>query len=211
MGRVTDREEVAQREPTTPLRGFPAYDLRADHPLHRAHHSDRGPWWFSSTGGRFDLPVPLGTCYLADSPLVALRERLGPVLAGCSRVPASLLEESVVSRLRVPETHRVADLQAARATRFGVTRELETMVPYAVPQAWARALHRSGLRGVRYGPRFSTGPLSSFAVFGGAGPAPWQPDPDPILGAEVPGAPLPVNIPRRWDVTVVMPPRTRAR
>lgn len=211
MGRVTDREEIAQHEPTTPLTGFPAYDLLAEQPLHRAHHRDRGPWWFSSSGGRFDLPVPLGTCYLADTPLAALRERLGPVLARCGSVPASLLEESVISRLRVPENHRLADLQAAQASRFGVTRELETMVPYAVPQAWARAFHTAGLRGVRYGPRFSTGQLSSFAVFGGAGPATWDPDGEPVPGDEVPGAPLSVSVPRRWDVTVVRPPRTRAR
>lgn len=211
MGRVTDREEVAQRQPALPLTGFPAYDLTAEEPLHRAHRRDHGPWWFSSTGGRFDLPVPHGTCYLAGSPLTALRERLGPVLVGCTTIPASLLEESVVSRLRVPDTRRLADLQAAQATGFGVTRELETMVPYAVPQAWARALHSVGLQGVRYGPRFSTGAMSSYAVFEDAGPATWAPDPDPLPGDEVPGGPRPVGAPRRWDVTVVKPPRTRAR
>lgn len=211
MGRMTDREEVAQREPTVPLRGFPAYDLMVEEQLHRAHHRDRGPWWFSSTGGRFDLPEPHGTCYLAGSPLAALRERLGPVLVGCTSIPGSLLEESVVSRLRVPEDRRVADLQAAQATGFGVTRELETMVPYAVPQAWARGFHFAGLQGVRYGPRFSTGPMSSYAVFGTAGPATWPADPDPVSGDDVRGAPRPVSVPRRWDVTVVKPPRTRAR
>lgn len=213
---MSDREEVAQREPLTSLAGFPAYDLMADEPLHRAHHHASGPWWFSSTGGRFDLPTPHGTCYLANNPLAALRERLGPVLAQRTSIPASLLEESVVSRLRVPRTHRLADLQASTASEFGVTRELETMVPYAVPQAWARALHSAGLQGVRYGPRFSTGPTSSYAVFGAAGAAPagaafWRPDPQPVPADEVPGAPVPLAVPRRWDVTVVRPPRTRTR
>lgn len=211
MGVVTDREEVAQREPLVPLAGFPAYHLAAGRELHRAHHRSRGPWWFSSTGGRFDLPAPRGTCYLADGPLAALRERLGPVLADCTSVPRSLLEETLVSRLRVPGARRVADLRAARASVFGVMRELETMVPYAVPQAWARGLHSAGLEGVRYGPRFSTGPASSYAVFGEAGPADWPGDAHPLPGDEVPGAPLPVTVPRRWDVTVVRPPRTRAR
>lgn len=206
---MSDREEIAQREPSLPLTGFPAYDLGVGERLHRAHHRGRGPWWFSSSGGRFDLPQPEGTCYLADSPLAALRERLGPVLGGCTRIPRSLLEESLVSRLHVPESHRLGDLRAVAASRFGVTRELETMVPYAVPQAWARALRATGLRGVRYEPRFSTGPVSSYAVFGDAGPRTWPRDAEPVPGDEVPGAPSPLSVPRRWDVTVVKPPRTR--
>lgn len=126
-------------------------------------------------------------------------------------MPESLLDESVVSRLHLAAAHRVADLTSRRATRFGVTRELETMVPYVVPQAWAVALHSLGLQGVRYGPRFSTGPVASLAVFGPEGEGDGAPDPDPVPGCEVPGAPEPLPVPRRDDLTVVHPPRTRGR
>ena len=60
-------------------------------------------------------------------------------------VPASLLENVVVSTLHLPEEQDVADIESQEATRFGVTRELETMVPYAVPQAWARAFDAVGI------------------------------------------------------------------
>ncbi len=206
-----DRERVAQEPPARPLDAFPTHTATVRAPLHRAHHRDLGPWWFSSTGGRFDLPAPRGTCYLADDPLVALRERIGVVLGGAGQVPASLLEETVVSRLHLSRPHRVADLTARRATRFGATRELETMVPYAVPQAWARAFAAAGHEGVRYGPRFSTGAVTSLAVFGEAGSGAGAVDPQPVPAVDLPGAPSPLRPPRRDELTVVKPPRTRGR
>jgi len=205
------REHVAQQPPGQPLDDFPTHTASVRSLLHRAHHRDLGPWWFSSAGGRFDLPTPRGTCYLADDPLVALRERIGVVLGSAEQVPASLLEETVVSRLHLPRPHRVADLTARRATRFGATRELETMVPYAVPQAWALALAAVGHEGVRYGPRFSTGAVTSIAVFGAAGAGPGDVDAVPVPAVDLPGAPLPLRRPRRDDLTVVKPPRTRGR
>jgi hypothetical protein len=84
-------------------------------------------------------------------------------------VPASLLTYVVVSTLQLPENRDLADVESSDATRFGVTRELETMVPYAVPQAWARAFDAAGIGGVAYGPRFTTGDAVSYAVFGPAG------------------------------------------
>lgn len=209
---VTDRERVAQRPPTVPLDGFPTCLLTSSDTVHRAHSTDRGPWWFSSSGeGRFDIPAPHGTCYLADSPVSALRERLGTVLGESPAVPSSLLEEAVVSALSVPGEVLLADLESAAASRFGVTRELGTMVPYAVPQAWARGFHEAAHGGVRYAPRFSTGDTSSYAVFGPAGATAWPVDDSPVPAARVAGAPVAVDPPRRWDLTVVRPPRTRTR
>ena len=117
----------------------------------------------------------------------------------------------VVSTLHLPQEQDVADVESQDATRFGVTRELETMVPYAVPQAWARAFDAAGIGGVTYGPRFTTGDAVSYAIFGPAGAADWPVDPQPVAAVEVPGAPVPVDPPRRWDLTVVRPPRTRTR
>nr|WP_238338511.1 RES family NAD+ phosphorylase [Pedococcus badiiscoriae] len=178
--------------------------------MFRAHRSDRGPWWFGNDGsGRFDLPAPRGTCYVALDPLSALRERLGPVLGGSQAVPESLLETSVMSRLRLVASRELADVQDTRAADFGVTRELESMVPYAVPQAWARAFDEAGSGGVRYGPRFTTGDHSAVALFDAAGAPDWPTDPDPVPAARVPGAPVSLPTPRRADLTVVRPPRTR--
>ena len=207
-----NREVVAQQPPSVPLDGFPTRRLTPGDALRRAHTAAHGPWWFGSRGdGRFDLPHPRGTCYLASSSVVALRERLGVVLGARPVVPASLLENVVVSTLHLPHDQDVADLESQEATRFGVTRELETMVPYAVPQAWARAFDAAGIGGVTYGPRFTTGDAVSYAIFGPAGAVDWPVDPEPVAAVEVPGAPVPVEPPRRWDLTVVRPPRTRTR
>ena len=207
---MTARERVAQGPPPASLAGFPAYPLSTEQDLFRAHAAGLGPWWFTSEGtGRFDLPAPRGTCYLALDPESAVRERVGPVLAGADAVPEGLLAEVVVSRLRLPHAGAVADVQSRRASRFGVTRELETMVPYAVPQAWARAFDIAGLGGVRYGPRFTPGECSAVALFGEGGARAWAVDPDPLPARQVAGAPRPLPTPRRADLTVVRPPRTR--
>ncbi len=207
---MTSRERTALGPPPASLAGFPAYLVDTDTDLFRAHGAELAPWWFGSDGtGRFDLPVPRGTCYTALDPLSALRERLGPVLGTAQAVPESLLEASVVSCLRLPATREVADVQAGGAAAFGVTREVESMVPYAVPQAWARAFDESGFGGVKYGPRFTPGECSAVAVFGDRGVADWAPDADPVPAHQVPGAPTALSTPRRADLTVVRPPRTR--
>jgi RES domain len=211
VGDVT-REVVAQQPPTVPLEEFPTRHLTPGDPLRRAHTVAYSPWWFGSDGGgRFDLPQPRGTCYLASLAVAALRERLGIVLGSRPVVPASLLDDVVISTLHLPDDRDVADVESEQATRFGVTRELETMVPYAVPQAWARAFDGAGIGGVAYGPRFTTGDAVSYAIFGPAGAADWPVDPEPVAAAAVPGAPVAVVPPRRWDLTVVRPPRTRTR
>ena len=204
------RDRPAQGPPPTTLAGFPAYVVDEVTDLFRAHAAALGPWWFSNDGGgRFDLPAPHGTCYTALDAASAVRERLGPVLGPSGRVPESALEEVVISRLRLPRGRELADLQSRRAAGFGVTRELESMVPYAVPQAWARAFAEAGLQGVRYGPRFTPGEAWSVALFGDAGAADWPVDPDPIPAVQVSADLDVVSTPRLADLTVVRPPRTR--
>ena len=118
-----------------------------DTDLFRAHGRDLGPWWFGNDGaGRFDLVPPRGTCYLALDPLSALRERLGPVLGGSQAVPESLLEESVVSRLRLSAARDVADTQDRGAAEFGVTRELNHR-PVCRAAGLGARLRRCGVRG----------------------------------------------------------------
>jgi hypothetical protein len=207
---MTSRERTALGPPPPSLSGFPAYLVDTEADLFRAHAAELGPWWFSSDGtGRFDLAPPRGTCYTALDPLSALRERLGPVLGASQAVPESLLEASVVSRLRLPAAREVADVQDGGAAAYGVTREIESIVPYAVPQAWARAFAEAGCGGVKYGPRFTPGECSAVAVFGDEGVTDWPVDADPVPAQQVPGAPTSLPTPRRADLTVVRPPRTR--
>lgn len=217
---TSSREVSAQRPPDTragALTGFPVYRLRSTTVVHRAHLAANSPWWFSSSGGRFDLAEPRGTCYLATTALAAVRERLGPVLAARRTVPASTLDGVVVSALRccaadAPSSVRLADLRAAAAADFGVTRELESMTPYDVPLAWAAAFDAAGVDGVRYGPRFSPGPASALAIFGHAGVDERRPvDPEPVPATAVPGVPTSVDVPRRRDLAVIAPPGTRRR
>jgi hypothetical protein len=202
---------VAQGLPPSSLIGFPARALDTGAEVFRAHQADRAPWWFGNDGGgRFDLAAPQGTCYTALDAVSALRERLGPVLGGRAALPESTLAEVVVSRLRLPERRRAADLQSRAAASFGVTRELESMVPYAVPQAWAQAFADAGFGAVSYGPRFTPGECTAVALFGPEGLASWEGDPSPVPAQEISSGLRVWPTPRRADLSVVRPPRTRA-
>ncbi|WP_162248044.1 RES domain-containing protein [Angustibacter sp. Root456] len=219
---MSARDVSAQLPPPDDLRGFPVRRLAPDAPVFRAHQARRSPWWFSSSGGRFDLSEPRGTCYVASSALVAVRERLGPVLAARSTLPAGALDGVVVSRLTLarPPTAaqehrgeralRLANVRTAAAADFGVTRELESMTPYDVPVRWAAAFDAAGFDGVWYGPRFSPGAAGAVAAFGPAGQDDARAvDPEPVPVTQVAGVPAVVEPPRRRDLLVIEPPRGR--
>jgi hypothetical protein len=215
VGGVSARDVLAQQPPPDDLGGFPVRRLAPATPLFRAHLARRSPWWFSSSGGRFDLPAPRGTCYLASAALAAVRERLGPVLAARSALPTAALEGVVVSRLtggRAGERAalRLGNLRVAAAADYGVTRELESMTPYEVPVRWAAALDAARFDGVWYGPRFSPGAAGAVALFGPAGQDDARDvDPQPVPAAQVPGVPATLTPPRRRDLKVIEPPRGR--
>ena len=85
---MTGREHVAQGLPPVDLGRFPAHAVPRSTVLYRAHGAGMGPWWFGNDGrGRIDLADPHGTCYTSLDADSAVRERLGPVLAGRSTVP----------------------------------------------------------------------------------------------------------------------------
>lgn len=152
-----ERQDAAQREPPhgIDLSGFPADALPVSKPLFRAHSKRRGPWWFSSDGsGRFDLHPPRGTCYAADGPAPALRERLGPSYSGGGRAPAQLIDETLVTEIQAPKG-RGASLEGPTARNYPITGELVAMTPYTVPRAWAAAFDRAGFEAIHYRGRFS--------------------------------------------------------
>ncbi len=190
MGGVRNsRESVAQKAPPPDidLRDFPARPLRAGEHWWRQHRATLGPWWFSCEGtGRFDLRPPRGTCYLASTASATIRERLGADLVAHRLVPASLLAGRVVSKLTLRHDVRAANLDAAAAAWFGVTRELAVMVPYTVPRAWANALASSGFEAVLANLRFSPGRARGLALFDEAGEhESWAVDPRPAKAIDV--------------------------
>ena len=103
------RTTVAQQGPRdgVDLADFPSEESRGT-TFYRAKRHDRGAWWFASTepdadgidGGRFDLAVPRGTCYWADSVEVAVRERLAHHVLSTNTVFASRAREMVVVSAR---------------------------------------------------------------------------------------------------------------
>lgn len=142
--------------PPSDLSHFPARTLRRGAELFRIcvardpmTGAPREPWWFATVGphvgGRFDLSAPHGTCYLSDSRAGAWLETF--------RSTAVVERRDVDSRRllvarRSGEPVRLADLDAAAARRFGVTAELGAGSDYALPRAWAAAVHSAGWTGL---------------------------------------------------------------
>jgi hypothetical protein len=206
------RTQAQQRpDPGVDYSHFPSYAAAAGSTWYRNHRDrpetrDRGAWWFASSpesaatldSGRFDLPEPFGTCYLASSSTGAVNEFIGPDIARRGWVESPLVESRVVSRVALPHDVRAANVSVAKAALFRVTGELATTADYDLTQDWARTFHRSGYGGIRHALRFTPGSTRGFAVFGDAGPRPrWRGDPDPEpmhdrlveMGVEIVGIP----------------------
>ena len=133
--------------PPADLTAFPAVVLPARHVLHRIHHRDRMPWWFSSDGsGRFDLPPPRGTCYLGEDPLASFVE----VFRDTVLVSQAVVDQRRLSKLPIPRRARLADCTARRARSFGITAAIHSGPDYVATQAWAAAFVNRGFDGIRY-------------------------------------------------------------
>lgn len=127
------------------LRGFPLASPPSR--LVRVCRSGSRTWWFSSDGsGRFDLPRPEGTCYLATDAYAAIREatRLGPVSTDWVHTRELRHVDSPDPDARLAATTRKA------AGSYGVTTELVTLAPYDRPRRWAVAFRAHGFDGIRH-------------------------------------------------------------
>lgn len=151
------------------LATFPARLLAAGARLFRIVRKGRGPWWFGNRmDGRFDLPEPHGTCYLAADPLAALLEVLGPDRNG-GLVASEYLLERRLRELSIPADITVADVTSRQASSFGITAEIGTIVPYGRTQSWARQLNRANFQGIVYWLRHDPSRSEGFALFGPQG------------------------------------------
>lgn len=160
-------------------RDFPGWLLSVRRHLKRAHQITNGPWWFSSAGGRFDLKAPLGTCYLALDSATAIRECVGEILSSSGVISEEFAQQRCVSTLSVPVRLVLADCCAERAADFGLTREISTLTPYRIPQAWAMEFSEI-FSGILYQSRFTTGSkANSIGIFGESGAGVWKTDSAP--------------------------------
>ncbi|MBA2495635.1 MAG: RES family NAD+ phosphorylase [Acidimicrobiia bacterium] len=144
------------------LAAFPAHRV-AGTTLHRVwrYRSRRGvvrpqPWWFASVpddaagGRRFDLPAPMGTCYLATTACAAVLEALQAHLVN---LPIDELRARRRVELCAPADAPVAaDLVAPSvAGRFGITAAMWAGGDRPLTQRWAYALRRDGWWAIRAG------------------------------------------------------------
>lgn len=162
--------DVAQRVPST---------SRSDVGLHRVvarHHPQ--PWHFATRdetgqrGGRFDLPTPAGTCYLATTAGSALLERLAdPDTDGPPYASLETLRNLTVWSGHVASADDLADTTVPSVP--GLTLELSTIVPYEASWAWADAFIAAGKGGIVYRSRF--GMAEAVALFDPLGGTPKDP------------------------------------
>lgn len=168
------RSDATQQPPEAgqSLAGFPTRHVGAGTSWSRAHRESLGPWFFASEGGgRFDLPHPRGTCYLANTPETAARELIGPELIGAGRVTDAFLTDRVVSKIPLPSPVKAAKLTSNYALDHRVSNELSSMPDYSLTQQWAQAFDEQGFTGIWYRPRFSPGKGRALGVFGPSGPS----------------------------------------
>lgn len=126
---------------------FPIHHSLAGTELFRSHRTANGACWFSSGGyGRFDLAIPDGTCYTAETEQLTLLE----TWAGMRVVPSTELVDRSISLIRPNSDRILADLTSNAATQHGVTAEIFTTGQYQLTQLWAAALHAAGYDGLRY-------------------------------------------------------------
>lgn len=174
----------------------------------------RSPWFFAAVPpgtGRFDLPVPRGTCYWTDHGYAAWLE----VFRGTGLVDRADVDARRMA-VATPPPLRLADLRAPAARRYGVTAEVSTTDDYQLSQRWAAAIAAAGFTGLRAAVRHDpTLRAASVAVFGPAGArtrmAGWthtrvRLDADAELLAEL--AAFGTGIaPRPFDIPVIAPAR----
>lgn len=150
------------------LTGLPRFRLR-ERVLHRVFRASRpSPWWFSSHDGRFDLPVPLGACYLGRTPVAAVLEAFQHFSGLLPDVELRLRRcAEVVAPRNAPVA---ANLAAPSARGFGVTAAIWADNNRSLTQSWAYALYRAGWRALHHGIQHDPeGRLRAVTLFDAAG------------------------------------------
>lgn len=197
-----------QRVPQRDLRGVPLFRL------HRTADAagPRVPLFFGSRGtGRFDLPAPRGTCYLADTRIGAWLE----TFRGARLVAAHDARLRTLTSTASPNPCLVLDFTDGHAAAAGVTMEHHGSANRAVTWSLAEAADATGARGVtswaRHDPAAGSRTMALFDDAGAHPPFDWNwsiervsPLDDPVLLDELAGRGLGVaEIP--YELPVISP------
>lgn len=132
------------------------------------------PWWFAPapadpyTGGRFDLPAPAGTCYLAETVAGAVLEALQVHL---SNLPEAELAARGAVRTQVPPgMPPAADLTDPVGVELGLSAAVWAGPDRPLTQRWAAAFRRDGWWALHGGIQHDlSGTLRGVSVFDQAG------------------------------------------
>ena len=132
------------------------------------------PWWFASApadpfaGGRYDLPAPAGTCYLARTVAGAVLEALQVHLAN---LPAAELAARGAVRAEAPiGMPPAADLTDPAGVQLGLTSAVWAGTDRPLTQRWAAAFRRDGWWALHGGIQHDlTGTLRAVTLFDQAG------------------------------------------
>lgn len=149
--------------PPDPLPALPTVTLPHDTRLARIHRVGVDPWKLSSHDhGRFNLPHPWGTCYLAPDPICAFLEVFARHGAA---IDAREISEYRLSWLRLDQDWELADLTNRTALGAGVNAEIHASTDYEFTRAWANAINQEH-EGIQFRPRSDpSGSLTSVALF----------------------------------------------
>jgi RES domain len=158
----------------------------------RIHDAANGAWWFASSDsparaehdiGRFDLPAPDGTCYLAEDLAAGGAESLREVGVTAAQAQRAANERNL-SQMPLDRWYgkRIADFTAPTIRRHGLPVDIAAL-DRSVARPWALAARRGGFYGILYRLREDPERRRGLALFHDAGEyAPVdQPFPQPIV------------------------------
>jgi RES domain-containing protein len=171
------RQKSSLRPPAAGLKldDFPTELVQEEATLYRAHDARfTSPWFFASDeAGRFNIPMPRGTCYAAEDVETAVRERLGEIIVESQAIEADLAAGMAVTGIVLDADTEVAAVNHRDAVKYGLTREIGTAWDYTVTRPWAELFASVDVDGIHYASRFTTeAVVNSWALFGEAGEAP---------------------------------------
>jgi hypothetical protein len=141
------------------LDGFPSLipDESCGH-WWRIHWDDLGPWFFASDDGsraeskvgRFDLPLPLGTCYVTEQPLPGLAEHLRtPDVSAREAQESANLRAMTAMPLNPWFGKPLADFASPSVSEHGGPPDV-ALLSRAEGRRWALAAREAGYYGIRY-------------------------------------------------------------
>jgi|GEM_PF-2201091 len=124
----------------------------------RIHWDGLGPWFFASDDGsraeskvgRFDLPLPLGTCYVTEQPLPGMAEHLRTPDVSAREAQQSANQRAMSAMPLNPWFGKpLADFASPSVAKQGGPPDV-ALLTRAEGRLWALAAREAGYHGIRY-------------------------------------------------------------